>query len=268
MNMKMRRSHVVAVLVVVAAFVWGNPEAYGGTSGIDYGNPGEYLASGSQTTLTSSDRAMIRQELGDLGSRLNDVKAIFRWKQDHFTTEHAKGAFLGTRTVNESMKTRTLTGCNDHANLLAAVLRMHGIPAIIVNAAGIQWARDYVSRKQKGIRSPRTKGKKEGFKGHAFVEAYVEGKWILINSTTGEYVPQGYVPTNPLIPMPNRAEPIGYYAYSKGLDQASTGVHSMRDSRRKMVSVAPTIAQLTIKMPPYSISYLVAMDKRRGRGAF
>lgn len=279
----------LAVLVVVASFstlALNMGQARGETYGIDYSNPSAYLQSGGQTNLTANSKKEIRKELGDLGKSLEDVKKIFKWKFDNFKTEHAKGAYLGSRTANDSIQTKMLTGCNDHANLAAAVLRMYGIPAIVVNAAGIQWSRNYVSKEKEGALEPRRRrrgkpgerrkgmqrekqrGKgnaKQGFKGHAFVEAYVDGRWILINSTSTEYVPTKYDPSNPAIPMPNPAEPIGYYAYSKGLDQASTGVHSMKDSRKKMLAIIPVIAGKQIVMPPYVIERIVPKGTRRPR---
>lgn len=228
------------------------------TFDIDYASPEKYLASGPQTTLTQINKEKIRCEVGDVGAAFDDVKAIFEWKKKSFTTRHAHGRYLGRRTVNDSLVTRTLTGCNDHAAMFAAVLRMYGFPAIVVNAAGIQWAHDVVDGKDVCKEHESKVPWALRLSGHAFVETYVEGTWILINSTSGKYIAEDYDPYDPAIPMNNEVEPDGYYSYSKGIDQASTGVHNQQDVRRMMSSIAPTIACSSIAMPDYEIESLVA----------
>jgi hypothetical protein len=271
--MKLKKTVIAVASLFIGMLALETGRAHGETFGIDYSDPSAYLQSGSQTTLTSHNEDTIRQKIGKLGNGMKDVKAIFLWKKRNFKTEHAKGSYLGTRTVNDSMKSYLLTGCNDHANLLAAVLRLYEIPAIVVNAAGIQWARNYVDRSEGVASGPsgrmrRAANANKGLIGHAFVEAYVEGRWILINSTSGEYVPQKYNPTDPVIPMPSAVEPVGYYSYSKALDQASSGVHGMKDQRKQMTAAAPRIAGSSIDMPKYETERFAPEGRRRLRGGF
>ena len=247
--MRIKRRIVIALFLLVmvpagaAAFIDGQ-----GTNRFDifdgvYVDPQDYLESGPQSTISLANQDIIDGELGDLEPTLDALRVIYEWKRENFNTNHAKGEFLGTQTVDNLITTRVLTGCNDHALLVASVARHYGVPAVLVNAAGIQWAIDY------------TRGKAKSFSGHAFVEVYIDGIWILVDVVTGQYI-IGYDPTNPGLPLPRSIEPIGYYCYLKGRDLADNDVYSRQDLTSRMKDVAPVAAAAADNLPYYETSRL------------
>ncbi len=113
----------------------------------------------------------------------------------------------------------------------------------MVDAAGIQWAWDY------------SEGKREDFMGHVFVEVYVNGNWILINSTSGEYV-ENYDPCNSVIPMTSSDESKGYFALFKGLDPAEYGIKSNEQLKEHLKVFTNRVKSIEIYFPRYDINKL------------
>ena len=182
--------------------------------GIDYGHPELYLAAGSQSEVSVAHLAEIAEELHMDSVDIPALGRLYRWKDSHFTSVSAGGAYVGRRTAGEILEERTLTGCHDHGLLLASLLRKYGVPAIMVDATGIDWALRYPEEVMY-------------FSGHVFVEAFLDGKWMLFNSTSGAYVAE-YDPLNPVIPLTSPIEPTGYYVMYKGLDPADYGITSIQ----------------------------------------
>ena len=216
------------------------PERKTATIKIDYENPELYLAPGTQSSLDKKYSDEIRTQITIESNSIKGVAEIFRWKQDHFSTYSAGGKFIGQITVNQIMNEKILSGCHDHALVLVSVLREYGFPAIMVDTAGIQWALDY------------SEGKREDFAGHVFVEVYVDDSWVLINSTSGEYV-EDYDPYNPVIPMTNSDESIGYYALLKGLDPEEYGIASLQQLREYLKAFAKESKSIDMHFPQYEI---------------
>jgi hypothetical protein len=138
------------------------------------------------------------------------IGKIYAWKKSYFTNVKGGGKYVGTHTIRDLLKKRVLTGCHDHGLVLVSVLRRSGVPAVFVDATGIEWALHYPD-------------KTKSFSGHVFVEAFLQKTWMLFDSTSGEYV-ANYEPSNPLIPIKKPPEPRGYYVMFKGLDPADYGV--------------------------------------------
>ncbi len=65
-------------------------------------------------------------------------------------------------------------GCTNYATLFQAIVKYKGIPSIIVDATSTKHVEKL--RKKDG----------EGVVGHVMVECYIDGKWILVNSTNGD----------------------------------------------------------------------------------
>ena len=107
----------------------------------------------------------------------------------------------------------------------------------------IQWALDY------------SEGKQDGFRGHVFVEAYVADKWILINSTSGEYI-ENYEPCNPVIPITDSAESKGYYALFKGLDPEGYGINSNERLTEYLKVFAGKVKSIEMAFPLYKVRRL------------
>ena len=207
---------------------------------INYDNAKLYLAAGIQSELSAKYLDEINSRLIIPGGSLDAIAAIFKWKQGAFKASAAGGKYVGKSTVKQLMETKALTGCHDHGLLLASVFRKYGFPAVMVDCAGMQWALNYVENKP------------GGFIGHVFVEANVDGRWILVNSTSGKYV-DNYEPCNPVIPMPDQAESKGYYVLFKGLDPAGYGITSNEQLTASLKSFAGRAKSIEMPLPPYKI---------------
>ncbi|MFC1920922.1 transglutaminase domain-containing protein [Chloroflexota bacterium] len=210
---------------------------------IDYNHPELYLVSGNQSYLDEDCSRIIETQVEVAKSGIEGVAEIFRWKQNYFGTYSARGALVGKTTINQLIEKKELSGCHDHALVLASVFRFCGYPAIMVDAAGIQWAKDY------------SEGKQISFSGHVFVEVYIDNNWILVNSTSSEYV-ENYNPHNPVIPMTNPDESTGYFTMLKGLDPEDYGVTSLQQLKKYMEAFAADVQTLEMQFPEYEIKYL------------
>ncbi len=154
--------------------------------GVDYRHPQQYLTQGDQTQI--SDPSVLDALRAEEQS-IEHLGKIYRWLKAEFEGYKGGGRTIGVVTVDQLLEERRLSGCNDHGLVFAAVARHLGYPAIMVITNSIAWIDQY------------QEGEVEGFVGHVFVEIYMNGKWVLIDSTNGWYVEEGYDPTNPVIPL-------------------------------------------------------------------
>ena len=180
------------------------------TYGIDYENPEKYIISGTQSTITDEEFAQISQQLKIEEINFTAIKKIYTWKDTHFKNINAGGKYVGKLTINDLLKSKELSGCHDHGLVLVSLLRKYNVPAIFVDATGIDWALNYPEKVQY-------------FSGHVFVELFLDNKWILLDSTAKLYIPD-YDPTNPIIPITNAMENKGYFVMFKGLDPKDYGI--------------------------------------------
>jgi hypothetical protein len=129
------------------------------------------------------------------------------------------------------MDDSTLSGCHDWALVLTAVLRRAGVPAVFVDSVWVPWARDVVA------------GTASGAVGHIFVEACIEGRWMLVNSTAS-YVTDPYDPL-----CPHFHSDVGpcigetFFVLFKGLDPKHYGISDIQQLTAAMRSAAPKIVQ-------------------------
>ena len=209
----------------------------------DYGEPSLFLAQGSQSELDARYLSDIREQVRAATGGTGDLAAIFEWKDENFDTEAAGGQFVGKLTVDQIVERGTLSGCHDHGLVLVSVLREFGFPAVMVDAAGIQWALDYAAEEA------------VGFVGHVFVEVFTRDGWILLDSTSGLYVPD-YDPCQPVIPLPKEIEPQGYYALLKGRDPAGYGVNRIDDLQEHMRAFASRAESIDFTFPSYEVRQL------------
>jgi len=215
-----------------------------GTYGIDYEHPEVYLAAGPQSEVSAARFAEVAEDLEMERVDLPTIGRLYRWKASRFEHVSAGGRYVGRRTVGEILEERTLTGCHDHGLLLASLLRKYGVPAILVDATGIDWALRYPEEVTY-------------FSGHVFVEAFLGGQWMLFDSTSGAYVAE-YDPINPVIPLTSPGEPRGYYVMYKGLDPADYGITSIQQLNATQVRYAQMLKEEigALEFPEYVVDQL------------
>lgn len=218
----------------------------------DYNNPSLYLVPGPQSAVSMPAEAL-RAEIGvsTAADAEELVPAVYRWLTG-FSSDAAGGALIGKTTADGLLKGRYLSGCHDWALLFSSVLRRLGYPALMADAAGIKWARGY--------------GGGEGFSGHVFVEAWLEGRWMLIDANTGRYV-RNYDPRNPVIPLRVGGEDAGLYVMFKGADPLSYGITGVAGLNEKMKVFASRLPGLPLKYPAYTVTYSQAPREDAVQGA-
>jgi hypothetical protein len=205
-----------------------------------YSDPSVFLKPGTQSYISPEQFALIKKEAGisdqELG-KLAMVGKVYARLGRAFANKTDGGASIGKNTAESLLEEKNLYGCTDWALLAAALLRAGGVPARMADAVGIGWMEDY----------RRTGGKAGGFHGHVFVEAYVDGGWILIEHNSRNYF-SGYDPADPVIPMKVGPEKKGFYVMRKGADPAGYGITGVRQLNELMKEYA--LSDLGKLVPP------------------
>jgi hypothetical protein len=210
--------------------------------GIDYANPGLYLTQGEQSQI--SDPSVLDDLRADEQS-LDHLREIYLWLKRDFTAYAAGGKTIGVVTVDELLADRRLGGCHDHGLVYAAVVRELGYPAVMVRTVSIAW----IKRFQSGEGGPNV--------GHVFVEVYLNGKWILIDSTNGWYLVENYNPADPVIPLRGNIagsndEIYGFHVERKGIDTWDFDIHSPKESSQSMLAFGQEVDLETTQYPEYN----------------
>lgn len=214
---------------------------------IDYDSPEKYLVPGEQSRI-SSDQTInsLRAKLG-ASKGLDGLKSLFLWMRQTFSTYSEGGKSIGKVTIDQLLGTKNVSGCHDWGLVFSGVARYLGYPAIMVDTAGIAWAEQFKA------------GKTSSYSGHVFVEIYVTSNWILVDSTTGEFV-RKYQPSNPAIPITKKQiEEKGYYAILKGRDTWDYGVKEPAALHREMQSFALSADLAGLEIPSYLVEQLSSL---------
>jgi hypothetical protein len=217
-------------------------QQYAAAFGVDYGKPEQYLAPGEQTRLTNTTvvNSLRRQE-----QSLAHLGEIYFWIKRQFTTWSAGGQTIGIVTTDQLLAERRLGGCHDWGLVYASVARELGYPAVLVDTASIAWAQQFQA------------GQQGSYVGHVFVEVFVAGQWVLVDSTNNWYVADGYDPANPVIPLRGgisgaTAETSGFYVLRKGLDTWGYGVRNVAELHRLMADSARQLKIEALVYPQYT----------------
>ena len=194
--------------------------------GIDYDNPEKYLIPGEESDLKDSYLAEIRNAIGTPGHNIEDILRVCHWINQNFTFENAGGAMMGVNTVNELYEIKKFYGCHSLALIISSVLREFGIPAVMIETAGVQWAYDYKA------------GTVQSFSGHVMSEIYINDKWILLDNNC-TYV-EDYDYLNPFIstmsPLPD-----DYFVFAKGVDIWDYTGHDENFTHNKMLNFSDKV---------------------------
>lgn len=221
--------------------------SFSGDWSIDYANPKRYLLPGNQSRISSDQAvAMLKTKLG-VRKGLVGLRDLFLWMKQEFSTYDGGGRTIGKMTIDQLLALKSMSGCHDFGLAFSAVARYLDYPTIIVDAAGISWAEQHKA------------GMASGYSGHVFVEVYVDSRWILVDSTTGEFM-RDYQVTNPMIPIKKRTiEEKGYCAILKGTDTWSYGVTDPTSLHRKMEAFAISLDLNKLATPTYVIERLSSL---------
>jgi transglutaminase-like putative cysteine protease len=84
-----------------------------------------------------------------------------------------KDQLFRRRTAEQILASGFATGCTDYALAALPLLRRKGVPAVYVEAFRKDWLDGEAP-----------------FGGHVFVEAFVDGRWIILNPAAGVEAPR------------------------------------------------------------------------------
>ena len=120
-----------------------------------------------------------------------------------------------------------------------------GYPAVMARTTSIAWVQQF----QAGEEGPHV--------GHVFVEVYLGDEWILIDSTNGWYLDDGYDPADPIIPLTGKIagsneEAYGFCVERKAVDTWAMGIHSPAESTRMMDEFANQLDVDSVVYPEYA----------------
>ncbi len=118
---------------------------YATAFGIDYSQPGKYLAQGEQTRL--SNRSSI-DALRGKPQGIAHLGEIYFWIARGFSSYAAGGANIGKMTTDQLFVERRLSGCHDWALVYASIARDLGYPAVLIDTAGVSWAKRFRAGKK------------------------------------------------------------------------------------------------------------------------
>lgn len=189
-------------------------------------DPSLALRPGTQSAIPAEQAAAILKEAGVTGrAGLKDASRLNQWLVDNFKSAPAGGAFVGKQTAAGLLETRVLTGCHDWGLMLSSLLRSAGYPAVMVDTAGAEW-----------MAKARTGAPQNEFDGHVFVEAFISGSWVLLDSVSPRYL-ENYDPSSPLIPLEVGSQK-SYVVMFKGVDPAGYGVGANNALGQEMIRFA------------------------------
>ena len=160
---------------------------------IYHADPKLALVAGARSRIDRDVAAGILKEAGVTGSDfLKDAMRIGRWIEFNFAGAEENMSreefnMVGKETAQTLIQSRKLRSCLDWAILKSALLRSAGYPTLIAEGVDVQWMLD-VRDGHGGV----------GIFGHVLVEVYTGGRWVLLDSTSSQYIPD-YDPVNPLI---------------------------------------------------------------------
>jgi len=245
--LRVHRSSILGFPIILILLTLGccpSPSKNFPAKNVAHSRPSKFSCPTPQTRLSENIVEQLKRRFpGE--NNLEKIGDILRWIRENFKRYRGRGKWVAKQSAQEIFISRRLSGCNDWGLLLTAILRSLGHPVVFMNAAGIEWAKNY--RKDPSVE----------FSGHAFLEIFINGSWIVLDSVTGEYL-KDYDFNDPVIPIPKkRAGERGYFVYQKGLDHWSLGVKSIKDNEQIMREFALNYPLDSLIIPNKKVDTLV-----------
>lgn len=136
-----------------------------------YNFPGFGLQSGPATTMSLKSKDEVIQRIGYAESEKEKVKRIWRYIKAYYSSAPITDG-ANVRTVNEIITSKSLRHCGEYGVLWVSLLRVYGIPCRLISGLNLQEGKDLATK---------------SFSGHEFIEAYIDERYIIIDSTRGLY---------------------------------------------------------------------------------
>jgi hypothetical protein len=209
---------------------------------IDYAHPEKYLTGGEQSKLNPENEKIIKDNIVITKLDLIGIIKAVLFKDGYFGYFTGGGQYIGKLSINDLFKSRKLSGCHDHALIVAGILRLLGYPVIMVDTADINWAKNYSNNPQ------------AGFIGHVVLEVFVENKWILLDPSGG-FFSTVYDHDSPVIKTEFRNNISELYVLFKGLDTNEYGIHSGDDLRDHLINFADNIDKINLNGQKYNYTF-------------
>ncbi len=203
----------VILIAGVLAFGCGPKASQVQTTPDNYLRPHTIQFELEQTRTTEPIRQTAEELRGD--NDLATVANFRRWVRQN-TIRGGRRFFL-QRNADLLFQDRNLSGCIDIATLFAAFTRSVGIPTVFVHGVDSVWAQRMRFQDS---------GKIEEYKGHTFLELYLDDAWYLVDPTEGVLY-QAYDSNNPNLPR-------NFVVQYKGNDMWGFGVKSRKDLYKAM----------------------------------
>jgi transglutaminase-like putative cysteine protease len=135
------------------------------TDRVRYDQPERYLV----LDPSFGDPQRIRRAAGPLKGATAEasLKAIDAWMRHNLSCDPS--LCYAWRNFDDVERTRAFGGCADYAIAFAALARACGVPAVFVKTMDADWIREF-----------RAAGTCRSWRGHVFLEVYVDGRWRLL----------------------------------------------------------------------------------------
>lgn len=208
----------------------------------DYSNLDQFLQEDWLTLQT--------EQVKMVAALINDKKDISTLKEIYnllraLAEEHTVPEATFEVSASTILSTPVLGGCTTYATAFSTLCRAKGIPAVVVDAAKVEWIRN---------------GCHLSFVwGHFFVEVYIEDTWYLVDSTAGKLY-KNYNRNNWYLPD-------GYIAFTKSLSFTDPG--TTEENHNLLQRVAFVNKKIDYKAPRYPVVNLYNTDiKNRLRKSY
>lgn len=138
-----------------------------------YEYPEWYLTITDQLVLPDTVKKDIDKKINN-EKNLSTIEGILKYIKNNYSEPKKDAVKDRMATASEIIQQGGCIGCTNYATLFQAIAKYKGIPCIVVDATST-----------KHIEKMRKEGS-DWVIGHVLVECYIDGKWILVDSTNGD----------------------------------------------------------------------------------